>query len=148
MNYPAPTPEYRQETKELTEEAVARSFEHANDPWKLYALHCVSVVAKRMEEFTVNDVRPLVDLSPYKTQDNRAMGGVIKEAVRRGWIESTKQVQVSKVGHGSNMTIWRSRIVGETIDFVKPPEPKEEPKPVENCPHGLPLFVACPNCKA
>lgn len=149
MTYPAPTPAYRQETKELTEEGIARSWENAADPWKAYALHCVSVIAKRMEEFTVNDVRPLVEAGGFTTNDNRAMGGVIKEAQRRNWIESTKRVQTSKVGHGSNMTIWRSNIVGETVDFVKPPlkQVVMEKPPVNLCPHNLPTFVSCPNCK-
>lgn len=149
MKYPAPTPEYLQETKELTEEAIARSWENAVDPWKEYALHCVSVVAKRMEEFTVNDVRPLVEAGGFTTQDKRAMGGVIKEAQRRNWIASTGRVQTSKVGHGSNMTIWSSNIVGETIDFVKPPlkAVTMTKPPVNVCPHGLPTFVICTNCK-
>lgn len=149
MNYPAPTPKYLAEVKEVTNEAVARAWEHADDPWREYALHCVSVIAKRMDEFTVNDVRPLVDAGGFKTNDKRAMGGVIKEAQRRNWIASTGRIQPSKVGHGSNMTIWSSNIVGETIDFVKPPLKKivMTKPPVNLCAHGLPTFVSCPNCK-
>jgi hypothetical protein len=147
MTYPEQTPEQLKEVKETTEEAVLRSYENAKDPWKEYALHCVSIIAKKMEEFTVNDVRPLVNASPYTTQDNRALGAVIKEAARRGWITNTHQTQVNKIGHGVQMSIWRSNIVGEEIDFVSPTV-KPEPTPfIENCEHGLPTFVACPNCE-
>lgn len=120
MNYPHQSRDELNEVREVTEAAVAQSFENAQNPWKEYAMHCVSVIAKQKEYFTVNDVRPLVEASPYTTQDNRALGGVIKAAQKRGWIEPSGEERVNKTGHGTKMQVWKSRIFGETVDFVVP----------------------------
>ena len=149
MDYPQQTPEELEEVKQVTEEAIAASYENAQNPWKEYALHCVSILAKTMQKFTVDDVRPLVAQSPFKTQDNRALGGVLKEAKRRRWIEASGETRVNKTGHGIGMPVWESRIYGETIDFVKPTVmlvPKVK-TPVNLCRHGVPTFVKCPNCE-
>lgn len=150
MTYPQQTPEELGEIRDVTNEAIAQSFENAQDPWKEYAMHCVSVIAKKMPEFTVNDVRPLVEASPYTTQDKRAMGAVIKAAQKRGWIKPSGEVRVNKTGHGTQMTVWESNIYGEEIDFVAPTVKVENNTKApyeEKCPHGLPLFVSCPNCQ-
>ncbi len=120
MNYPQQSSQELSEIKAVTEEAVIRSFENAQNPWKEYALRCLEAVAKTKEEFTVNDVRPLVAQSPYTTQDNRALGGVFKEAQKRGWIDTTGAVRVNKTGHGTQMQVWKSKIYGETIRFTIP----------------------------
>lgn len=150
MNYPQQTPKELGEVRDVTNEAIAESFENAQDPWKEYALHCVSVIAKKMQYFTVNDVRPLVAASPYKTQDNRALGAVIKHAQKRNWIKPSGDTRVNKTGHGTHMQVWESNIYGEEITFVKPTvkvENNTKARYEEKCPHGLPLFVSCPNCQ-
>ena len=149
IGYPTQTTEQLAEVQAVTDEAVLQSFENAKDPWKAYALRCVSVIAKKMETFTVNDVRPLVAQSPFKTQDNRALGGVIKQAEKKGWIYPTGETRVNKTGHGTAMQVWGSNIHGETIEFVVPevPEPPKVDPYADKCPHGLPKFVACPNCQ-
>ena len=63
-----------------------------------------------MPEFTVNDVRPLVNASPFKTQDNRALGAVIRMAQKRAWIKASGVTRVNKTGHGIGMQVWSSLI--------------------------------------
>jgi hypothetical protein len=98
-----------------TDEAIDRGHRNADDRWKTMALECVKVICLRQQEFTMNDVRWLVLNSRIKTQDNRAMGGVMKTAVKLGWIKPTGRSIVSKVGHKSPLQIWHSNLYQQTL---------------------------------
>jgi hypothetical protein len=93
-----------------TDKAINKGLDHADVQWREMALGCVLEIAKQRKEFTMNAVRHLVDQSPIKTHDKRAMGGVIKKARSLGWVKSTGQSIVSKVGHGVSLQIWQSLV--------------------------------------
>lgn len=141
-----PTAEYVEEMNTQTEDAIERAYKHAPDEWRKYALQCVEAVAKRNEEFTVNEVRSLIKAGIYKTHDNRALGGVMKTAQRLGIIEPTGNTIPSVVGHRTPIQIWRSRIFNKTGNYVpesivvtEKPVVTSKPKyeyqydPVRNC---------------
>ncbi len=99
-----------EDIKQVTDEAIEKGYQNANDDWKNMAMECVRVICVQQPSFTMNDVRWLVEASPIKTQDNRAMGGVMRTAQKLGWVEPTGQTIISKVGHKSLLQIWRSKL--------------------------------------
>lgn len=96
--------------RELTDKAIEEGYDAANAEWRAMALEQVYRVALRKEEFTANDVRDLVENSPLKTHDKRAMGGVMKTAQKMGWIHPSGRSIPSKVGHLVPILIWESKI--------------------------------------
>lgn len=96
--------------EQIIDEATARGTRHANPEWTKMALDAVYQVAKRMSEFTVNNVRWITDASPIKTHDRRAMGGIMRTAEKLGWVQRTSQSIRSKTGHGSPLQVWNSRV--------------------------------------
>ena len=73
----------REKMEEVTEKGIEQGFENAHEEWRAMALDCLHKVCLSYDTFTVNDVRALVERSPLKTHDNRAMGGIIKTGQRR-----------------------------------------------------------------
>ena len=104
------TQEEVQEIKKITDKAVEKSYDHAHIEWRKMALECLRVICETKQEFTMNDVRSLVKMSPLKTHDNRAMGGVVKSGRQLGWFKPSGNSIISKVGHGVPLQIWQSLI--------------------------------------
>jgi len=94
----------------VTEKAVEQSYTNADSQWREMALQCVKTICEKHETFTVNEVRALVQMSPLKTHDNRAMGGVMATAKKLGWLAPTGESIPSVVGHKVHIQIWKSRI--------------------------------------
>lgn len=99
------------EIVKVTDEAIERGYSHADSEWRAMALDCLHHICLNNETFTVNDVRDIVKMSSLKTQDNRAMGGVIKRGVANKWMEATGKTIPSLVGHKVHIQIWKSLIV-------------------------------------
>lgn len=99
-----------EEIRDVTEKAIERGLYFANPEWKNMALSCVEAVCLKKATFTTNDVRWLVEASPIKTHDKRAMGGIMKKAEKLGWIVQTGLTVRSKVGHGVPLQIWKSKL--------------------------------------
>lgn len=89
--------------------------ENAQERWKRIALGAAHHVALHKDFFTVDDVQEVLQTKDVETHDGRAMGPVMLEARRRGWIESTRTtVQTTqKHCHASPTTLWRSRLNGK-----------------------------------
>lgn len=100
----------KEEMHAVTEKAVDQSYQNADSQWREMALQCVKVVCEKHDTFTMNEVRALVQMSPLKTHDNRAMGGVMKTARARGWFAPTGESIPSVVGHKVHIQIWKSLI--------------------------------------
>lgn len=100
-----------------TDEAIKRSYRNANLVWKEKTLQNLFDFCVQHETFSMNEFREYnKHMDPYiKTQDNRAMGGVVKEAQKRGWIKPTGNLTVSKVGHKVPIQIWESLIKSSEV---------------------------------
>ena len=95
--------------------AMEAAEENAYQKWKAEALKTIRRVALEMDFFTVDRVQELMQLTKLDTHDNRAMGPMMLEARRRGWIESTRQTVQStqKHCHANPRTLWRSKLNGQ-----------------------------------
>lgn len=96
--------------QKATEAGIKKGYDNAHTEWRTMALSCLYKICNTMPEFTVNDVRDLVEKYLIKTHDNRAMGGVIKTGQKMGWFEPTGRSIPSLVGHKVHIQIWKSLI--------------------------------------
>lgn len=95
---------------EVTDIAINKSIVGADPEWRDKALKCLEEVCFQNQEFTVDSVRELVIASGVTTHENRAMGGIIKTGVAKGWIEATGRTIPSFIGHKIPMQVWKSNI--------------------------------------
>lgn len=86
-----------------TIQAVTRA---AGTVWTLEVLEAIVETAKRKPVLTVEDVSPLCP----PTIDMRALGGVMLEAQRRGYITKGGWVTSGRERHGRPIRAWHSRI--------------------------------------
>jgi hypothetical protein len=84
-------------------ESVTRA---AGDVWRLEVLEAIVTVAKRKAVLTVEDITPHAP----PTIDLRAIGGVMLEAQRRGYITKGGWVTSGRERHGRPVREWASRI--------------------------------------
>jgi hypothetical protein len=99
----------REQAQVGRDQALKQVEEHAAPEWKDRALEAVHATALVMESFTVDDVWRIGRLDP--TRENRAMGAVMRNAVREGWIENTHMTRPSSLrSHLAPRTVWRSLI--------------------------------------
>lgn len=110
MTQNALTTDEMDEIHAVTNEAIDRGIDHAEQRWRNMADEALFFIAKNNHTFTVNDVRAITERSPIKTHDKRAMGGVIRRGMKNGWIKKTGEEIPSKQGHGVAIQIWESVI--------------------------------------
>jgi hypothetical protein len=81
--------------------------ERAADPhWQVQALNALRVTAEAKAEFISDDVWTVSGLP--KTRDDRALGPVFRDGIRKGWIEKTQLLRPSVRSHLSGKPVWRS----------------------------------------
>lgn len=98
--------------KQETEYAIQKGFKNADEHWKYETLENMHKFCQYTAEFTMNDFRAYnAQLCKVQTHDNRAMGGIVKRALKEGWIEGTGRSIISRVGHGVPLQIWKSLIL-------------------------------------
>lgn len=93
-----------------TDAGIAKGWEGAHVQWRKMALNCLLELCLTQKSFTVNDFRDSVRASQIKTHDNRAMGGVMVTAKKLGWITPTGSSIISRVGHKSQLQVWKSNL--------------------------------------
>lgn len=87
-------------------DTIAAVIESAGEVWKLEVLEAIVAVAKRKPTLTVEDLDGLVP----PTIDLRALGGVMLEAQRRGYIRKGQWVTSGRERHGRPVRQWISLI--------------------------------------
>lgn len=94
------------------DQALVQVDESADQAWKRVALEKVQEVARNHHVLTVDQVQELLKGEEVSTHEGRAMGAVIMQARRNGWIESTGTTVQSKQKHchANPRTLWRSLI--------------------------------------
>ena len=85
---------------------IAAVTEAAGTVWKLEVIEAIVTVAKRRPTLTVEDLDGLVP----PTIDLRALGGVMLEAQRRGYIRKGGWTTSGRERHGRPVREWHSLI--------------------------------------
>lgn len=93
------------------DEAIALVENAANERWKAAAIEAVTYVALLNEEFIVDAVWQRLGTLPEPAEP-RAMGAVMRRAVRDNLIEGTDRYRPSSrtTAHRNPRRIWRSLI--------------------------------------
>lgn len=94
---------------------MAQADENANEIWKRWVDGCIQDVARRMEEFTVDDVLAALEKLPNPpcTHNLAALGPRMKEVAKTlKYMTATDQVKRSKrpEKNGNLHRLWRSNI--------------------------------------
>lgn len=92
------------------DEALEQVEENANQFWFNACLRTVRQISERHEEFTTDLVWERMEKLPFFTNENRAMGAIMRKAAKSGWIEPTGNYEQSKRPecHRRPVAIWRS----------------------------------------
>jgi len=86
--------------------AIASVVEHAGNAWRVATLDAIVTVAQRKPVLTVEDLDGLVP----PTVDLRALGGMMLEAQRHGYIRKAGWVTSGRERHGRPVREWVSLI--------------------------------------
>lgn len=98
--------------EQLASEAAARAEANADEEWLAAARRATQIVAATMITFTSDDVHAQLEDMGVATHDTRALGNVIRGAVRAGWCSSTDQFRASRrpEAHARPQRVWLSAI--------------------------------------
>jgi hypothetical protein len=98
------------DSKAVRDEAIDRVDRHAHRRFMDLAYRAGRHLCKRSCEFTSADLRDLLarHYPDVKTHDDRALGAVMRQLQREGWIEATDRVQSSgRVrNHHRPLRVW------------------------------------------
>lgn len=108
-------PEEDKSIAEVTTDAIEQGFDNADAQWKSLAMEELGALCLIKETLTANDLRPRLQRFTRKTHDNRAVAGVMRSGVAKGWIEKSGEAIVSRVGHASPLQVWRSKIYRKPV---------------------------------
>jgi hypothetical protein len=99
------------EALQARDEAIDQAEDHAHAEWLAFALLTVKHLALLGSEFTTDAVWERLDHYGVTTHEPRAMGAVIKRAVRDGLIVPTGRYVKSarKVNHARPIPVWVGR---------------------------------------
>jgi hypothetical protein len=99
------------QTIEITNEAIDRVEENADPEWREAALTAVQKTAEELHTFIVDDVWNRMPPS-VGTHEHRAMGAVMRRAVKAGWCVGTGRFVASHQPqcHRGPRTVWESRL--------------------------------------
>lgn len=101
--------------------AIARTTAHADPLWLKEMLVCTYIAALENEFFQVDDVWAVFDRRKkyqWPVYNKTALGGIIRLAAGRGWIEKVPRPEglMSVRNHNSAGTsYWHSKIFGDPI---------------------------------
>ena len=140
---PRPLPP-EDEGDEARERAVTQVADHADQTWMATALAIVDGLSQTRSEITTDDVWEVLDDLDTETHDNRAMGAVMIEAGRSGWLHRTDTTTLSRraINHRRPVRVWRSlrydepEMVPGSSDEVQPPSSPMSDTRVSSGDHG------------
>ena len=97
-------------SRAAADEAMDRAAANAHDQWAAAAFDAVARCASLGTPFTTDDVWAIMP-DDVETHDSRAMGPVIRSAVREGLIQKTGHYRTTtrKVAHACPKTEWIGR---------------------------------------
>jgi len=94
----------------LTDEAIQRADDHARATWKEAALDGVRVLSFSKERFTTDDVWEYLESAGRTTHEPRAMGAIMRKAVKEGFIRNTGEFVKSRRPecHCRPVAVWEA----------------------------------------
>lgn len=101
----------QREASQGAAEGISQVDAAANEPWKIAVLETIRQVARSNSLFVADDVWDELS-TEQQTRDLRALGPVMLNAKRQGWIEKTDDYKLSKLAtsHRHPRPVWRSLI--------------------------------------
>lgn len=98
----------------VTEEAICRAGENADESWQAAATVAVRDLALDRDSFTTDDFHALMAWRHpgLVTHDGRALGAVMRHAAKEGWCSASDQTTPSMrtVSHRRPVRVWVSQI--------------------------------------
>jgi len=73
----------------ITDEAIQRSDDHADQAWKKLAVMAVEALSLRGKPFTADDLWDEMQVFNISTHEPRALGAIMRQAARAGQIRNT-----------------------------------------------------------
>jgi hypothetical protein len=107
--------DFSQKLPASAQAGMADADAHADIRWKRWVDGAIQAVARRLQEFTVDDVLSELEKlpNPPETHNLVALGPRMKEVAKTlGYMEATERVQRSKrkEKNGNLHRVWRSRL--------------------------------------
>jgi hypothetical protein len=81
---------------------------NAAPEWQVLALDALRRTAEARVDFISDDVWTVGALP--KTRDDRALGPIFRDGIRKGWIRKTSLLRPSVRSHLSGKPVWQSLI--------------------------------------
>lgn len=100
-------------TIEAIDQVIEATLDIANAQWRRHALASVEMLAMLHARITSDDVWQLLDGIGCATVEPRSMGGIMRTAAAKGWIEATGDYAISQRPecHKRPVRVWASRLV-------------------------------------
>jgi hypothetical protein len=96
--------------EEITNHAIEVSYKASTDDFKTEAENAIRLLAKNSRPFSADEVWLLLDAFKIKTNNNRALGGVMQRMKNQGVIRSTGALRSgtykAKITHYRPMRLW------------------------------------------
>lgn len=91
------------------DKGIQQAEDHAHQQWLDVAYNAIVTLAQQKDTFTADDLWRIIDWTGATTHEPRAMGAVVKRAVRDGIIEPTGSYVKSarKVNHARPQPVYR-----------------------------------------
>lgn len=96
------------------EDAIVRANRHADEQWKSLTFSFIRQLAESLPEFTTDHVWAWLQEYPdVATHEPRALGSMMREAYKLGWIVPTDRYEnsVRPECHARPVKVWRSRLM-------------------------------------
>lgn len=93
------------------DEAIQRADDHADPEWRGETLHLIRCLAVTQDYMTTDDVWETLG-DAQSTHERRALGAVMQQAARNGWIKPTDRTRPSArpACHARPVRVWQSLI--------------------------------------
>lgn len=115
LNFDAPAPPLSRDPREDGHRAAERAGRAADPEWMTAAAQAVETVARRLPEFTTDDVWAELSKTTAETPEGRAMGAVMRAAQKNRVavpIKDRYKPSIRPDCHGRPVRVWRSLMVG------------------------------------
>lgn len=90
------------------DEAIARVEQHADEDWMMFARAALWKRAQSQTDFTTDDIMEDISLHNVTTHDARALGPVVRRALRSGTISEVGMTR-SRRRHGARIPVYRGK---------------------------------------